>query len=87
MNITVDLPNEIYQLLEKRALLHGLTIPETVARLIEETEPTVHGGVFEQMRAEGILLPKSQAPAQHISFEPIEVSGRPTSEILLEERR
>ncbi|MGH9753281.1 MAG: ribbon-helix-helix domain-containing protein [Blastocatellia bacterium] len=88
MSITIDLPKEIYERLEKQAQARGTTVAEVIARLIEEVEAAHREAVFEQMRAEGILLPKKPAqPGGRASFEPIEVRGRPVSEILIEERR
>jgi predicted CopG family antitoxin len=88
MNITIDLSNEVYERLEKLAQLRGVTVSEAIAQLLEEVETAHRQAVFEQMRAEGILLPKKPArPGDRASFEPIEVRGRPVSEILIEERR
>lgn len=88
MTITIDLPDELHQRLEKQAQLRGATVAEAIAQLLEEGETARRQAVFEQMRAEGILLPKKPAqPGARDSFQPIEVSGRPVSEILIEERR
>jgi len=88
MTQTIELPIEIYAKLEKRAQAYGLTVADVIARLIEEVEAAHRQAVFEQMRAEGILLPKKPAqPGDRASFKPIEVRGRPVSEILIEERR
>lgn len=88
MTITIDLPDEVHQRLEKQTQLRGTTVADAIAQLLEEGETARRQAVFEQMRAEGILLPKKPAqPGARDSFRPIEVSGRPTSEILIEERR
>lgn len=88
MTITIDLPDEVHQRLEKQAQLRGTTVADAIAQLLEEGERARRQAVFEQMRAEGMLLPKKPAqPGTRDSFKPIEVSGRPVSEILIEERR
>ncbi|MCI0389525.1 MAG: hypothetical protein MOB07_12280 [Acidobacteria bacterium] len=88
MQITVDLSNEVYERIQKQAQAKGMSVGEIVTQLLEEAEANCRAAVFEQMRAEGILLPKKLAqPGDRASFEPIEVRGRPVSEILIEERR
>lgn len=88
MTITIDLPDDLHQQLEWQAQSRGTTVAEVIAQMLEESERARRQAVFEQMRAEGILLPKKPAqPGARDSFKPIEVSGRPVSEILIEERR
>jgi predicted CopG family antitoxin len=88
MTITIDLPDEVYERLTRQAQLRGTTVSEAIAQLLEEVERARREAFFEEMHAKGILLPKKPAqPGARDSFRPIEVSGRPTSEILIEERR
>lgn len=88
MQITIDLSNEVYEHLQRQAQAKSVSVAEIAAQLLEEAEANRRAAVFEQMRAEGILLPKKPAqPGDHASFTPIEVRGRPVSEILIEERR
>ena len=88
MNTTIDLPNEVYERLEKYAQARGKTIAETIEQVLAEVETSRRTAVIEQMRAEGLLLPKQPvSPGTRASFKPIEVSGKPVSEILIEERR
>ncbi len=88
MQITIDLSNEVYERLQRQAQAKSVSVSEIAAQLLEEAEANRRAAVFEQMRAEGILLPKKPAqPGDRASFKPIEVRGRPVSEILIEERR
>jgi hypothetical protein len=89
MQITVDLSNEIYEQLSRLAQSKGISVSEIAAQLLEEAEANRRAAVFEQMRAEGILLPKKPVPVDDgsASFKPIEVRGKPLSETIIEERR
>ncbi len=88
MTQTIELPIEVYEKLEKQAHTNGLTIAELVARLIEEVEAAHRQAIFEQMRAEGLLLPKKPLPPdQKRLYRRIDVQGKPVSECLIEERR
>lgn len=88
MTQTIELPIEVYEKLENQALANGLSVAEVIARLIEEVEAAHREAVFEQMRAEGLLLPKKPLPAgQERIYKRIDVKGKPVSECLIEERR
>lgn len=88
MNTTIDLPNEVYERLANHAQAGGKTIVETIEQVLAEAEANRRVTVIEQLRAEGKILPKQPAHVERSSsFKPIEVSGRPVSEILIEERR
>jgi hypothetical protein len=88
MSITIDLSNEVYERLEKLAQLRGVTVSEAIAQLLEEIETAHRRAVFEQMRAEGLLLPKKPLPpGQERRYRRIDVQGKPVSECLIEERR
>ena len=88
MNATIDVPNEVYERLQKQARLRGTTISEAISQLLEEVETTHREAVFEQMRAEGVLLPKKSLPPDHQRlYKRIEVQGKPVSECLIEARR
>jgi hypothetical protein len=88
MQITIDLSNEVYEHLQRQAQAKSVSVAEIAAQLLEEAEANRRAAVFEQMRAEGILLPKKPVqPGDRASFKPIEVRGSPVSEILIEERR
>lgn len=88
MQITIDLSQTVYEQLLRQAQLQNCSPAEIAAQLLEEAEANRRAAVIEQMRAEGLLLPKQPAPAgTQAAFKPIEVRGRPTSEILIEERR
>lgn len=88
MTITIDLPDELHQRLEKQAQLRGTTVADAIAQLLEEGETARRQAVFEQMRAEGLLLPKKPWPLdQERVYRRIDVQGKPVSECLIEERR
>lgn len=88
MTITIDLPNEVHQRLEKQAELRGTTVSDTIARLIEEVEAAHLSAVVKQMQAEGLFAaPPAAPPAMPPDFEPIQVQGQPLSETILAERR
>lgn len=88
MSITIDLPDEIYERLEKQAQWQGRTVPEVIARLIEEVEATHLSAVMEQLSAEGVFAePTSAAVNVPLDFTPIQVQGKPLSETIIEERR
>ena len=88
MITTIDLPNEIYQRLERQAQARGVTIVETVTQVLAEAETNRLDVALEQMRAEGVLLPKKALPPDYQRvYRRIEVTGTPVSECLIEERR
>jgi hypothetical protein len=88
VNITIDLPNAVYERLAKYAQTQGKTIVETIEQVLAEAEANRHAGVIEQMRAEGKILPKHPLPPDYQRhYKRIEVQGKPVSECLIEERR
>jgi hypothetical protein len=88
MNTTIDLPNEVYERLEKQAQARGKTIVETIEQVLAEAETNRRAAVIEQMRAEGKILPKHPLPPDYQRhYKRIEVQGKPVSECLIEERR
>jgi predicted transcriptional regulator len=103
MSITIDLPNEVFWRLEKQAKARGTTAAETIARLIEDSERLENQAfsqlaegmkkirlstVIKQMRAEGLFAAApDQSPARPVDLQPIQVQGKPLSEVIIEERR
>jgi hypothetical protein len=88
MSITIDLPNEIYERLQKQAQTRGKTIAETLEQVLAEVETSRRAAVIEQMRAEGKILPKQPLPPGYQrEYKRIEVQGKPVSECIIEERR
>ncbi len=87
MSVTIDLPNEVYERLEKQAQARGTTTAEAVARLIEEIEATHLSAVVKQMEMEGLFadIPES-IPSMPIDFQPIQVQGKPLSTVIVEDR-
>lgn len=87
MSVTIDLPNDVYERLEKQALARGTTAAEVVARLIEEIEATHLSAVVRQMEMEGLFADTpEQIPSMPIGFQPIQVQGKPLSTVIVEER-
>ena len=88
MKITVDLSNEIYERLLRLAQSKGVSVSEIAAQLLEEAEANRRAAVVEQMRAEGILLPKKPLPpGPERVYKRIDVQGKLLSETIIEERR
>jgi len=88
MSVTIDLPDAVYERLEKQAQARGTTIAEAIAQALEEAEANRRVAFFERMRAEGRILPKKQlTDEQRQPFKRIDVQGKPVSECLIEERR
>lgn len=91
MTKTIELPSEVYEQLEKQARMHDLTIPQMVAQLIEEVEAAHLSAVVERMRAKGMLVTYRPDDADLLAapedFQPIQVQGKPLSEVIIEERR
>ena len=88
MSKTIELPDEVYAQLEQQASKRGLTLPQIIAALVHEDEHAHIMGAIERMRAKGVLLmPASALPPAPTDFIPLEVQGKPLSEVIIEERR
>lgn len=88
MGKTVELPDDVYTQLEHQARIRGLTLPQVIAELVDEDEKVRMTITLERMRLKGLLLPPSStAPPAPADFEPVEVQGKPLSEVIIEERR
>ena len=88
MSKMIDIPDEAYARLEQQARARGLTVPQTIAQFVEEAEKARIAVAVERLRAQGILLATAEL-SQPIpaSFKPIQVQGKPLSEVIIEERR
>jgi hypothetical protein len=88
MSVTIDLPNEVYARLEKQAQVNSQTVPEIIARLVEEMEAAHLSAVVRQMQAEGLFAePPVAPPPSPTDFQPIQALGKPLSEVIIEDRR
>lgn len=88
MMITIDLPAEVQQRLEQHARLRKTTISETITQLLEESEVSRINEFWEKLEAEGrVAKRKPASPTGDEPFQPIQVQGKPLSEVILEERR
>ena len=88
MSTTIDILDEVYAQLECEAKARGLTVSQTIAQCLAESEKARIAVAVERLRMKGILLaptvPLSSPPVQ---FAPIHVQGQPLSEVIIEERR
>jgi hypothetical protein len=88
MSRTIEISDEVYVLLEQQARMRGLTLPQTIAELVREDEKARMSIAIARLRAQGaLLLPSSSAQPAPTDFEPIQVQGKPISEVIIEERR
>jgi predicted DNA-binding protein len=88
MSTTIELPDEIYARLEQQAKTYGLTIPQAIAQMVEETEKVRVAMAVERMRAKGILQSQIESSSSVPSvLTPLQVQGQPLSEAIIEERR
>jgi len=88
MTQTIELPIEVYERLEKQAQANGLTVAEAITRLVEEMEAAHLSAVISQMQTEGLFAqPPLAPPPAPADFQPVQVSGKPLSEVIIEERR
>jgi len=88
MSRTIELPDDVYTQLEHQASLRGLTLSQLIAELVEEDEKARMTIAIERMRLKGLLFtPSSSVPPAPADFEPVEVQGKPLSEVIIEERR
>jgi hypothetical protein len=88
MSRTIEIPDEVYIQLEQQARMRGLTLPETIAELVHEDEKARMSMAIARLRTQGVLLSPSGAvrPAP-TDAEPMQVQGKPLSEVIIEERR
>jgi hypothetical protein len=88
MSRTIEIPDEVYVQLEQQARIRGLTLVQTIAELVHEDENARMATAIARLRTQGVLLPPASAaqPAP-LDFEPIQVRGKPLSEVIIEERR
>lgn len=88
MNKSIDISDETYLQLEQQAKANGLTISQFISRMAVEAEKSRIDIAVERMRARGLLLmPAISSQSATARFEPIQVQGKPLSEVIIEERR
>jgi predicted transcriptional regulator len=88
MSITIDLPDEVYQRLERHARAQGTTPVEAITQVLEEAEVARGKAFWERLEAKGLVAKRKPAPDIDAElFEPIQVQGKPLSEVIIEERR
>jgi hypothetical protein len=88
MSKTIEIPDEIYAQLEQQASMRGLPLVQIITELVREDEKARVTVAIERMRTKGLLLtPSSSAQPGLTDFAPIQVQGKPLSEVIIEERR
>jgi len=87
MSKSIDIPDEIYARLEQQAKARGLTVSQLIAQLGEELEQARLAATIERLRAQGMLPTPAEPVQAPVAFKPIQVQGKPLSEVILEERR
>jgi len=88
MSTTIDIPDEVYARLECEAQARGLTVSQTIAQCLEESEKARIALAVERLRTQGVLLTPAAPPSPaSVSFTPMQVRGQPLSEVIIEERR
>lgn len=88
MQITVELSQETSEYLRRQAEFKGVSAAEVVEQLLKEDEANKRSALFERMRADGRILPKTPLPPDYQRvYKRIDVQGKPVSECIIEERR
>jgi hypothetical protein len=88
MSRTIEIPDEVYAQLEHYARMRGLTLPQSITALVHEDEKARIATAIARLRMQGLLLPPSSSvPPAPTEFVPIQVQGKPLSEVIIEERR
>jgi hypothetical protein len=87
MSRTIEIPDEVYTQLEQQAHMRGLTLPQTIAELVHADEQARMAMAIARLRTQGMLLPpSSSAQPAPTDVEPMQVQGKPLSEVIIEER-
>jgi len=88
MTQTIELPVEVYEKLEKQAQARRATIAETVTQILEEIQAAQMTALWDSLKTRGLLAERKPAPTTNDEpFQPIQVQGKPLSEVIIEERR
>ena len=88
MSRTIEIPDAIYVQLEQQASMRGVPLPQIIAELVQADEKARMVAAIERLRTKGLLLiPASSAQPAPTDFAPLQVQGKPLSEVIIEERR
>ena len=88
MSRTIEIPDEVYVQLERQASMRGVSLPQIIAELVQADEKARMAVAIERLRTKGVLLtPSSSAQPTPTDFAPLQVQGKPLSEVIIEERR
>jgi len=88
MSRTIEIPDEVYTQLEQQASMRGLTLPQIITELLHKDEKARMTAAIERLQTKGLLLtPASSAQPAPPDGKPIQVQGKPLSEVIIEERR
>jgi hypothetical protein len=93
MDKVLELSAEVYHQLANLAQSQQRTLEEMLRLCLEAYEEAQYQRAHQQMIAEGVLVSLPAPPLlpgeteDEDDFEPIEILGKPLSEIILEDRR
>ena len=93
MGKVLELSEETYHQLAALAQQQQRTVEEMLRLCLEAYEEAQYQRAHQQMLAEGVLVSLPEPPLlpgeteDEEEFEPVEVPGKPLSEIILEDRR
>ena len=88
MSRTIEIPDEVYVQLEQQASIRGVPLPQLIAELVQADENARMAAAIERLRTKGVLLPpSSSAQPAPLDVAPLQVQGKPLSEVIIEERR
>jgi hypothetical protein len=87
MSRTIEIPDEVYTQLEQQASRRGVTLPQIIAEMVQAAEQARMAAAIERLRMKGLLLiPSNSAQSAPTDFAPLQVQGKPLSEVIIEER-
>jgi hypothetical protein len=93
MDKVLELSEEVYHQLANLAQSQQQTLEEMLRLCLEAYEEAQYQRAHQQMIAEGVLVSLPAPPLlpgeteDEDDFEPVEIPGKPLSEIILEDRR
>ena len=93
MGKILELSEKTYHQLSDLAKHQQLTLEEMLRLCLDAYEEAQYQRVYQQMIAEGVLVSLPVPPLlpgemeEDDDFEPVEIPGKPLSEIILEDRR
>lgn len=90
MNRMVEVPEEVYEKISAQAEAEGVSVIAMVCELVAAGVDRAKGreAMFEQLRRQGTLVTfECPTTPELAEFEPVDVKGKPLSEIIIADRR